>query len=91
MKIVRENKKNIRFLPVKSVKLGEYRGLYKIDPEAATDAYKAGWDLYYKRSNPAIRVGFPLYVYTDNEENEEFDREEFQYLCDLAEYWDCEE
>ena len=60
MKITRENKKNIRFLPVESVRLGEYRGLHKIDPEAAADAHKAGWDLYYKRSNPTIRVGIPF-------------------------------
>lgn len=26
-----------------------------------------------------------------NEEEQEFDWEEYQYLCDIAEYWDCEE
>lgn len=57
MKIVRENNKNIRFLPVESINLKKYSGLHKIDPEASRDAHKAGWDLYYKRSNPTIRVG----------------------------------
>ena len=57
MKIIRQNRKNIRFLPVQEVNLKKYTGLHKIDPEAATDAHKAGWDLYYKRSNPVIRVG----------------------------------
>lgn len=60
MKIVRKEKKNIRFLPVESVNLRKYSGLHKIDPEAAADAHKAGWDLYYKRSNPVIRVGIPF-------------------------------
>lgn len=23
--------------------------------------------------------------------DEEFDWEEYQYLCDIADYWDCEE
>ena len=26
-----------------------------------------------------------------NEETEEFNWEEYQYLCDIAEYWDCDE
>lgn len=26
-----------------------------------------------------------------DDENEEFDWEEYQELCDFAEYWDCEE
>ena len=26
-----------------------------------------------------------------NEETKEFDWDEYQYLCDVAEYWECEE
>ena len=26
-----------------------------------------------------------------DEENNEFDWDTYQYLCDIAEYWDCEE
>lgn len=26
-----------------------------------------------------------------DEETEEFDWDKYQYLCDIAEYWDCEE
>lgn len=26
-----------------------------------------------------------------DEEKKEFDWEEYQYLCDIAEYWGCEE
>jgi len=26
-----------------------------------------------------------------NEETKEFDWEKYQYLCDIADYWDCEE
>lgn len=26
-----------------------------------------------------------------DEENKEFDWEEYQMLCDIAEHWDCEE
>ena len=60
MKIIRQNRKNIRFLPVQEVNLKKYTGLHKVDPEAAKAAYEAGWDLYAKKSNPSIRVGLPL-------------------------------
>lgn len=60
MKIVRESKKNIRFLPVQEVCLKKYTGLHHVDPEAAADAYKAGWTVYAKKDNPKIRVGLPL-------------------------------
>lgn len=26
-----------------------------------------------------------------NEEKQEFDWDKYQYLCDIADYWDCEE
>lgn len=26
-----------------------------------------------------------------DEENKEFDWDKYQYLCDCADYWDCEE
>ena len=29
--------------------------------------------------------------YCWDSEKEEFDWEEYQYLCDMGDYWDCEE
>ena len=43
-----------------------------------------------RKENKMTRNEYDIALCWD-EENNEFDWDTYQYLCDIAEYWDCEE